>query len=65
MENNQLKKRYGLFTAICMVVGIVIGAVVVVGGAGAFVFLKLRKKPQTYVLDESAEETTETDDKND
>ena len=26
MENNQLKKRYGLFTAICMVVGIVIGS---------------------------------------
>ena len=25
MENNQLHKRYGLFTAICMVVGIVIG----------------------------------------
>lgn len=42
-----------------LVIGIVIGAVVVLGGAGAFVFLKLRKKPQTYVLDESAEETTE------
>ena len=26
MENNQLHKRYGLFTAICMVVGIVIGS---------------------------------------
>ena len=26
MENNQLEKRYGLFTAICMVVGIVIGS---------------------------------------
>ena len=26
MENNQLNKRYGLFTAICMVVGIVIGS---------------------------------------
>ena len=26
MDNNQLKKRYGLFTAICMVVGIVIGS---------------------------------------
>ena len=26
MENNQLQKRYGLFTAICMVVGIVIGS---------------------------------------
>lgn len=26
MEENQLKKRYGLFTAICMVVGIVIGS---------------------------------------
>jgi APA family basic amino acid/polyamine antiporter len=26
LENNQLKKRYGLFTAICMVVGIVIGS---------------------------------------
>ena len=26
LENNQLHKRYGLFTAICMVVGIVIGS---------------------------------------
>ena len=26
LENNQLNKRYGLFTAICMVVGIVIGS---------------------------------------
>ena len=26
MENNQMEKRYGLFTAICMVVGIVIGS---------------------------------------
>ena len=26
MENNQMNKRYGLFTAICMVVGIVIGS---------------------------------------
>ena len=26
MENNQLHKRYGLFTAVCMVVGIVIGS---------------------------------------
>lgn len=26
MDNNQMKKRYGLFTAICMVVGIVIGS---------------------------------------
>lgn len=26
MNNNQLEKRYGLFTAICMVVGIVIGS---------------------------------------
>ena len=26
MDNNQLHKRYGLFTAICMVVGIVIGS---------------------------------------
>ncbi len=26
MDNNQLEKRYGLFTAICMVVGIVIGS---------------------------------------
>ncbi len=26
LENNQLQKRYGLFTAICMVVGIVIGS---------------------------------------
>lgn len=26
MENNQLNRRYGLFTAICMVVGIVIGS---------------------------------------
>ena len=26
MDNNQLQKRYGLFTAICMVVGIVIGS---------------------------------------
>ena len=26
MENNKLKERYGLFTAICMVVGIVIGS---------------------------------------
>ena len=26
MENKQLEKRYGLFTAICMVVGIVIGS---------------------------------------
>ena len=26
MENNQLEKRYGLVTAICMVVGIVIGS---------------------------------------
>ena len=26
MENNHLEKRYGLFTAICMVVGIVIGS---------------------------------------
>ena len=26
MEKNQLEKRYGLFTAICMVVGIVIGS---------------------------------------
>ncbi|MBQ8403050.1 MAG: amino acid permease [Clostridia bacterium] len=26
LENNQLEKRYGLFTAICMVVGIVIGS---------------------------------------
>ncbi len=26
MDNNQMQKRYGLFTAICMVVGIVIGS---------------------------------------
>ncbi len=26
MDNNQMKQRYGLFTAICMVVGIVIGS---------------------------------------
>lgn len=26
MDNNQMEKRYGLFTAICMVVGIVIGS---------------------------------------
>ena len=26
LDNNQLQKRYGLFTAICMVVGIVIGS---------------------------------------
>ena len=26
LNNNQLEKRYGLFTAICMVVGIVIGS---------------------------------------
>ena len=26
MENNQLSRKYGLFTAICMVVGIVIGS---------------------------------------
>jgi len=26
LENSQLKKRYGLFTAICMVVGIVVGS---------------------------------------
>ena len=26
MQNNQMEKRYGLFTAICMVVGIVIGS---------------------------------------
>ena len=26
MEKKQLEKRYGLFTAICMVVGIVIGS---------------------------------------
>lgn len=42
-----------------LIVGIVVGAVVVLGCAGAFVFLKLRKQPQTYVLDENAEEAVE------
>lgn len=45
-----------------LIIGIVVGAVVVLGGAGAFVFLKLRKKPQAYVLDESADNAEETKD---
>jgi peptide/nickel transport system substrate-binding protein len=46
-----------------VIIGIIIGAVLVIGGAaGAFVFLKLRKKPQTYVLDESSDENEETSD---
>ena len=34
MDNNQMQKRYGLFTAICMVVGIVIGSGVFLKAGG-------------------------------
>lgn len=42
-----------------LIIGISVGAVVVLGCAGAFVFLKLRQKPQEYVLDENAQESVE------
>ena len=41
----KLTKKYGLFTAICMVVGIVIGSVLVVGiGGGAVFWFVIKKK---------------------
>ena len=42
---NKLERKYGLFTAICMVVGIVIGSVAVVGVGGfALVWFVIKKK---------------------
>jgi hypothetical protein len=42
--SNKLERRYGLFTAICMVVGIVIGSVAVVGVGGFALFWFVIKK---------------------